>query len=121
MSEAPDAAARLQQLRGRNQDVLAAAIVTVDGFAVHSDLSPGVEAESVAALAADLHTRASRTAQELGHGSVSELFAKSEGGLTFVLRINNEMLLTCIAAEGASIGLLMLDLRRAAAELAQAV
>jgi len=116
-----DAATRLQQLRERNQDIQAAAVVTLDGFAVHADLSPGMEADTVAALAADLYGRANRTAQDLGHGAVAELFARCESGLTFVVRINQDMVLACIAATEASIGLLMIDLRKAAAELADAV
>jgi len=121
MSAAVDAATRLQQLRERNQDIQAAAVVTLDGFAVHSDLSPGMEADAVAALAADLFSRANRTAQDLGHGAVAELFARCASGLTFVVRVNEDMVLACIATGDCSIGLLMLELRKAATDLAAAV
>ena len=109
---------RLSSLRASNADITAATLVTVDGFPVASDVAPEVDEEGLAALAADLIARASRSSREFGNGELSELYARGPQGYLVVEKAGAEQALVCLAKSSATVGLLLRDIRQAAAELA---
>lgn len=108
----------LAQLRANNPDILAAAVVTTDGFAVEADTSAEIDEDSLAAMAADLLARASRSSQEFGNGALDELYARGEQGYLLVARAGSEQVLACLASADATVGLLLRDVRQAAAKIA---
>lgn len=108
----------LAQLRANNPDILAAAVVTTDGFAVEADTSAEIDEDSLAAMAADLLARASRSSQEFGNGALDELYARGEQGYLLVARAGTEQVLACLASADATVGLLLRDVRQAAAKIA---
>ena len=108
----------LAQLRASNPDITGAALVTEDGFPVESDTGPEIDEESLAALAADLLARASRSSEEFGNGRLDELYARGDEGYLIVVRAGTDQVLACLAAAQATVGLLLRDVRQAAAELA---
>ncbi len=111
----------LTQLRQSNPDITAAAVVTSDGFPIASDASPDVDADMLAALAADLMARASRSAREFEQGDITELYARAETGYVIVARAGTEQVLACLASPTATLGLLLVDIRQTAAALAQTI
>ena len=108
----------LAELRANNPDILAAAVVTTDGFAVEADTSAEIDEDSLAAMAADLLARASRSSQEFGNGALDELYARGEQGYLLVARAGTEQVLACLASADATVGLLLRDVRQAAAKIA---
>ncbi len=111
-------AAILRQLRTSNPDITAAVIVTDDGFQVAADAVPDVNTELLAALAADLLVRANRSANEFGQGELNEIYAHGEAGYIIVARAGEGQVLACLASGNATLGLLLLDVRRTASQLA---
>jgi predicted regulator of Ras-like GTPase activity (Roadblock/LC7/MglB family) len=107
----------LKALREANPDIIGAALVTRDGFAVASDLGPNIDAESLAALSADLLVRASRSAGEFGQGKIEELYARTSQGYFIVARVGDDQVLACLASTNATLGLLLMDVRKTAAVL----
>ncbi|MFP3905363.1 MAG: roadblock/LC7 domain-containing protein, partial [Armatimonadota bacterium] len=101
----------LAALRANNPDIRAAALVTEDGFAVEADCGPDVDEESLAALAADLLSRASRSSQEFDNGQLNELYARGPQGYLIVERAGEGQVLACLASAEATIGLLLRDVR----------
>ena len=112
------ARSRLAALRSANADISAATLVTMDGFPVAADVAPEIDEESLAALAADLIARASRSSQEFNHGALEELYARGPQGYLIVVKAGAEQALACLAKSSATVGLLLRDVRKAAAELA---
>jgi predicted regulator of Ras-like GTPase activity (Roadblock/LC7/MglB family) len=108
----------LAKLRAANSDITAAALVTADGFVVEADTGPQIEEESLAALAADLLARASRSSEEFGNGQLDELYARGPDGYLLVVRAGADQVLAALASSAATVGLLLRDVRQAAAELA---
>ncbi|NPV48836.1 MAG: hypothetical protein HPY69_17995 [Armatimonadetes bacterium] len=108
---------QLSALRAANPDITAAVLVTMDGFAVASDVAPEVDEEGLAALAADLIARASRSNQEFGNGILNELYARGPQGYLLIESVPNDQALACLAKSSSTVGLLLRDVRKAAAQM----
>ena len=121
VSEISSAEETLRQLRQDNPDITAAVVVTADGFAIAADAGPDVEADMLAALAADLMARASRSAREFGQGDIQELYARAETGYVVVARAGSDQVLACLASPDVTLGLLLADVRQTAAALTGSV
>ena len=107
----------LKALREANPDIIGAVLVTKDGFAVASDLAPNVDEETLAALAADLLVRASRSSSEFGQGQIEELYARTPQGYFVVAKVGSDQVLACLAGINATLGLLLIDVRKTAGAL----
>ncbi len=118
-TETTGPAAILKKLRADNPDITAAVLVTADGFVSAADAVPEVNTDLLAALAADLLARANRSVQEFGQGELNEIYAHGTAGYVIVARAGEDQLLACLAAGSATLGLLLIDVRRAANQLAQ--
>ena len=62
-----------------------------------------------------------RIAAELGRGSLDQVFIKGDNGLVLMTTVNDNAVLTVLAAEEANLGLAMLDMRRTAKALVELV
>jgi uncharacterized protein len=111
------AKSHLSALRAANADVTAAVLVTLDGFPIASDVAPEVDEEGLAALAADLIARASRSSQEFGNGPMNELYARGVQGYLLIETVGSDQALACLARSSATVGLLLRDVRKTASQL----
>lgn len=109
---------KLAVLRSGNPDISAAVLVTTDGFAIEADAAANIDTEGLAALAADLITRASRSSLEFGNGELNELYARGPQGYLLVMKAGSEQALVCLAKSETTVGLLLRDVRKTAAALA---
>jgi predicted regulator of Ras-like GTPase activity (Roadblock/LC7/MglB family) len=109
---------RLQELQMSAPDVEATAIVSVDGLTMASSLPAGVEEDRVSAMSAAMLSLGERIAGELGRGVLDEVYVKGENGYVVLRAVGEEAVLTILARKQAKLGLLFLDMRRAAEELA---
>ncbi|HPD40781.1 MAG TPA: roadblock/LC7 domain-containing protein [Anaerolineae bacterium] len=109
---------RLRDLQVSSPDIEAAAIVSVDGLPIASSLPQGVEEDRVSAMSAAMRSLGERIATELGRGMLDEVYVKGEKGYVILRAVGEEAVLTVLARQQAKLGLLFLDMRRAAEELA---
>ncbi len=109
---------RLRDLQISSPDVEAAAIVSVDGLTIASSLPQGIEEDRVSAMSAAMLSLGERIASELGRGMLDEVYVKGEKGYVILRAVGEEAVLTVLARQQAKLGLLFLDMRRAAEELA---
>jgi len=108
---------RLQELQMDTPDVEAAAVVSVDGLAIASSLPMGVEEDRVSAMSAAMLSLGERIASELGRGVLDEVYVKGENGYVVLRAVGQEAVLTVLTRQQTKLGLLFLDMRRAAKEL----
>ncbi len=108
---------RLRELQMSTADIEASAIVSVDGLSIASSLPGGVEEDRVSAMSAAMLSLGERIASELGRGSLSEIYVKGEGGYVILTAVGEEAVLTVLARAGAKLGLVFLEMRRAAEDL----
>lgn len=112
---------RLRDLQVSSPDVEAAAVVSVDGLTMASALPREVEEDRVSAMSAAMLSLGERIANELGRGTLDQVYIKGENGYVFLMAVGAEAVLTVLARKEAKLGLLLLDMRRAASDLAKMI
>ena len=110
---------RLRDLQASSTDVEASAVVSIDGLTMASSLPPDVEADRVSAMSAAMISLGERIATELGRGALDQVYIKGQTGYVILRSIGREAVLTVLAREQAKLGLLFLDMRRAAEDLSK--
>jgi uncharacterized protein len=112
---------RLRELQASSPDIEASAIVSVDGLTIASALPQGVEEDRVSAMSAAMLSLGERIASELGRGSLAQVYIKGEKGYVVLMSVGEEAVLTALAREQAKLGLIFLDMRRAAEDLTKLI
>lgn len=112
---------RLRDMQVSSPDIEASAVVSVDGLPIATALPREVEEDRVSAMSAAMLSLGERIASELGRGNLSEVQIKGEKGFVILQSLGTEAVLTVLAREGAKMGLVLLDMRRAADDLAKLV
>jgi predicted regulator of Ras-like GTPase activity (Roadblock/LC7/MglB family) len=110
---------RLRDLQASSTDVEASAVVSVDGLTMASALPSDVEEDRVSAMSAAMLSLGERIASELGRGTLDQVYIKGQSGYVILMSIARDAVLTVLAREGAKLGLLFLDMRRAAEDLSK--
>ncbi len=112
---------RLRDMQVSSPDIEASAIVSVDGLPIATALPREVEEDRVSAMSAAMLSLGERIASELGRGVLSEVQIKGEKGFVILQSLGTEAVLTVLAREGAKMGLVLLDMRRAVDDLSKLV
>lgn len=110
---------RLRDLQASSPDVEASAVVSVDGLTMASALPSNVEEDRVSAMSAAMLSLGERIATELGRGTLDQVYIRGEGGFVILMSVGEEAVLTVLARQQAKLGLLFLDMRRAAEDLSK--
>jgi uncharacterized protein len=113
--------ARLREMQAASPDIEASAVVSVDGLIMASALPPDVEEDRVSAMSAAMLSLGERIASELGRGSLEQVYIRGNKGYVLVTAIGEEAVLTALARENAKLGLIFLEMRRAAEHLEKVV
>jgi uncharacterized protein len=108
---------RLRDLKASSGDVEAAAIVSVDGLSIASDLPAGTEEDRVSAMSAAMQSLGERISNELGRGALQQVYVKGENGYVILTSVGDEAVLTVLARKDAKLGLIFLDIGRAKQDL----
>lgn len=111
---------RLRDLQ-RTEGIEASAVVSVDGLIMASALPAGVEEDRVSAMSAAMLSLGERIASELGRGALDQVYIRGGKGYVILMAVGEEAVLTALAREEAKLGLIFLDMRRAAEDLAKLV
>jgi len=111
----------LKDLEATTPDIEASAVVSVDGLMIASALPQDVEEDRVAAMSAAMLSLGERTAIELARGELSEVYVKGENGYVVLMASGENAVLTALARKDAKLGLVFLDMKRTAEEVAALV
>jgi predicted regulator of Ras-like GTPase activity (Roadblock/LC7/MglB family) len=112
---------RLKDLQSSSTDVEASAVVSVDGLIIATALPKDVEEDRVAAMSAAMLSLGERIATELGRGKLDQVYIKGENGYVILMSVGAEAVLTVLARQQTRLGLLFLDMRRAAVDLTKLI
>jgi predicted regulator of Ras-like GTPase activity (Roadblock/LC7/MglB family) len=113
--------ARLKDLQISTPDVEASAVVSVDGLIIASALPPDVEEDRVSAMSAAMLSLGERIASELGRGMLDQVYIRGANGYVILSSVGEEAVLTVLARKDAKLGLVFLDMRRAAEDLSRLI
>ena len=109
---------RLREMQAASPEIIASAVVSVDGLIMASALPVEVEEDRVSAMSAAMLSLGERISGELGRGTLDQVYIRGDQGYVILTAVGEEAVLTALAREGAKLGLIFLEMRRAAEDLA---
>lgn len=108
---------RLRDLQAGTQDVEASAVVSVDGLIMASSLPGGVDEDRISAMSAAMLSLGDRITDELKRGKLQRVYIEGSEGFIVLMAVGEDAVLTVMAKSKAKLGLVFLDMRRAAEDL----
>lgn len=108
---------RLRQMQAASPDIESSAVVSADGLIIASALPNEVEEDRVSAMSAAMLSLGERISAELGRGSLEQVFIKGGEGYVILTAIGNDAVLTSLARQNSKLGLIFLEMQRAANDL----
>ncbi|MFN7942963.1 MAG: roadblock/LC7 domain-containing protein [Thermoanaerobaculia bacterium] len=111
----------LRTLVSTTPDVEGAAMVTLDGLPLSSALPSGADEDRVSAMAAAVLSLGERTMHELQRGALEQVYVKGSNGYVILMQAGHDAVLQAIVGPSAKLGMVLLDMKRAAQELARMV
>jgi predicted regulator of Ras-like GTPase activity (Roadblock/LC7/MglB family) len=111
----------LKALVSNTPDVEGSATVSIDGLVLASALPAGTDEDRVSAMAAALLSLGERTSQELQRGTLEQIYVKGNAGYIILMQAGPEAVLEVIAGPQAKLGMVLLDMKRAALEIIRLV
>jgi len=111
----------LSELNGTSADIEASGVVSTDGLMMASKLPAGMDEDRVGAMSAAMLSLGDRTAQELSRGTLEQVLIKGESGYVLMTGAGDEAVVTVMAKPKAKLGLIFLDVKRAAENIAKLV
>lgn len=110
---------RLRLMQAASPDIEASAVVSIDGLIIASALPAEVEEDRVSAMSAAMLSLGERISAELGRGSLEQVYIKGGEGFVILYSIGSDAVLTALARQNAKLGLIFLEMKRAAQDLEQ--
>jgi hypothetical protein len=112
---------RLRDLQTGTPDIEASAVVSVDGLIMASSLPVSVEEDRVSAMSAAMLSLGERISTELGRGLLDQVYVRGKSGFVILMSVGDEAVLTALVRDAAKLGLVFLDMKRAANDLEKLV
>ena len=111
----------LDDLNGSSADVEASALISKDGLMIASALPSGIDEDRVGAMSAALLSLGDRAGRELARGEIDRVMIQGDKGYVIMTSAGDEAVLTIIAKSNAKLGLIFLDIKRAAEALSKLI
>lgn len=108
---------RLRDLQAGTPDIEASAVVSVDGLIMASSLPADVDEDRISAMSAAMLSLGDRIAEELRRGTLERVYISGSAGIIVLMAVGSEAVLTVLARSSAKLGLIFLDMKRAADDL----
>ncbi len=109
----------LVELNGTSSDIEASGIISSDGLMMASVLPANMDDDRVGAMSAAMLSLGDRTSQELNRGELEQVLIKGDNGYVLMIYAGDDAVLTVMAKPNAKLGLIFLDVKRTAENIAE--
>lgn len=107
----------LSDLNGSSADIEASAVISTDGLMIASMLPAGMDEDRVGAMGAAMLSLGDRTSQELERGELEQVLIKGDNGYVLMTYAGKDAVISVMAKPTARLGLIFLDVKRAAEDI----
>jgi uncharacterized protein len=107
----------LQNFVTGTTDIQGAALVTPDGLPLAASLPSGMDDERVSAMSAAMLSLGERIGSELARGAIDRIYVEGNQGYGVLTSCGEDAVFLVLASSTAKQGVLMLEIKRAVAEL----
>jgi predicted regulator of Ras-like GTPase activity (Roadblock/LC7/MglB family) len=111
----------LKKLQISSPDIQASALISVDGLIIASALPASIEEDRVSAMSAAMLSLGERISMELRRGDLDQVYIRGDNGYVLLTSVGFEAVLTVMANSNAKLGLMFLDIKRAAETLSRLI
>ena len=111
----------LDELNSSSTDIEASALISTDGLMIASALPQGADEDRIGAMSAAMLSLGERAARELSRGGLERVLLQGERGYVIMSASGTEAVLTVLAKANAKLGLVFLDIKRAAEVLSRMI
>ncbi|MDY6994851.1 MAG: roadblock/LC7 domain-containing protein [Pseudomonadota bacterium] len=111
----------LSELNGTSADIQASAAISTDGLVMASLLPSDMDEDRVGAMAAAMLSLGERTSHELGRGDLEQVLIKGNLGYVMMTHAGPDTVVSVIAKPTAKLGLIFLDIKRAAEKISKII
>lgn len=108
----------LKRLNSTSSEIQASAVMSRDGHTLASVLGASVNSIRLGAMCATLLSLGEKASLELNRGKLRQILIQGEEGYVLLLRIGEKAVLAVVSQPGANLGMLLVEARRTAAEIA---
>lgn len=107
----------LQNFVSTTADIQGAAIVTPDGLPLVTNLPSTMDEERVSAMSAAMLSLGERIGMELSRGAIDRIYVEGDEGFSVLTSCGQDAVFLVLANKAVKQGVLMLEIKRAIAEL----
>jgi uncharacterized protein len=108
---------RMQALQLSSPDILATAVVSIDGLIIASNLLPEMSEDRVSAMSAAMLSLGEQISKEMGRGGLEQVHIRGDNGYVVLISVGEKAVLTALVNHQAKLGMIFLDMRHAADDL----
>jgi hypothetical protein len=109
----------LSELNGTSADIQASAAISTDGLVMASILPKDMDEDRIGAMAAAMLSLGDRTSHELGRGDLEQVLVKGQHGYVLMTHAGPGTVVTVVTKTSAKLGLIFLDIKRAAESISK--
>jgi uncharacterized protein len=109
---------RMQALQQSSPDILATAVVSIDGLIIASNLLPEMSEDRVSAMSAAMLSLGEQISKEMGRGGLEQVHIKGDNGHVVLISVGDKAVLTALVNQQAKLGMIFLDMRHTSDDLA---
>ncbi|MFK5985267.1 MAG: roadblock/LC7 domain-containing protein [Pseudomonadota bacterium] len=109
----------LNELRSSSGDIEGCAVISLDGLPIAASLMDSIDENRVGAMSAAMLSLGEKTSEELGRDELDQVMIKGKNGYILMVSAGEDAVLLIITNSSAKLGLIFLDSKRAAANIAE--
>jgi len=109
----------LSDLNSSSGDIEASAVISTDGLVISSMLPATMDEDRVGAMNAAILALGDRSSRELARGDLEQVMVKGNKGYILMTYAGKDAVLSVVTNASAKLGLIFLDTKRAAENIAK--
>ncbi len=111
----------LSELNGTSADIQASAVISTDGLVLASILPSDMDEDRLGAMAAAMLSLGDRTSEELGRGELEQVLVRGSQGYVLMTYAGSNTVVSVVTTASAKLGLIFLDVKRAAESISKII